>query len=230
MPRFRLAEFKSLFADKGVALDTQFMMSIPCKDGETKLTLDMAAHAVDVPGLNFDTTVVRRDGVGSMRTHPLAPQYTDTTVLFYLDQDGYVLDFFQSWLRQIFPSKESSDNPHLVLEYKKTYARDIELKLYRRDTQSYATYNFINAWPVYVGTMQVQWRNESSILVLPVRFNMDRYDHMRGQTFNPVLSGNEQQTETQETLYTNAYILRDIATRNILAIGSRAVDNALRRN
>jgi hypothetical protein len=120
--------------------------------------------------------------------------------------------------------------PHLVLEYKKTYARDIELRLFRRDDQSYATYNFINAWPVYVGTMQVQWRNESSILVLPVRFNMDRYDHVKDEQFNPVLSGNEQQTRTQETLYTNAYILRDLATRNILAIGSREADKALRRN
>lgn len=208
--KFTLDQFRSRVVNDGLAMGNQFMVhihpyikSLSQQEGELKGDIKVGAassigrlipffaHAAETPGYNVQTTQHRRFSVGPMYTYPLANVNGEVTIVFYVDHQGKILDYFHRWMNSVFDfqivdrSSVAAANPYTV-GYKNEYATEIEVSLFQRGINCFQQYVLRHAWPVAVGSMQVDWANHD-ILRLSVRFAYDSFSLVKIDNGAPTL-------------------------------------------
>ena len=109
---FNLNEFKSnINFNGGIAKTSTFLVNIiPNKNVSVKTNraslqstgeLTFFCSATNLPGLSLETSSTRRYGIGPNSKIPISFSYQDLNLVFYGDNRGNVLKYFNFWLNNI---------------------------------------------------------------------------------------------------------------------------------
>lgn len=143
---------------------------------ETK-KLQLRAHRFDIPGVWLTSDDSRRYGYGPIDKTPHLAQFDKFTADFVLDENGWVQDYFYTWMNRIvnFNFKngiKGSEGGGFVYEssYKQDFVTDIAVKAYKKNKNTSTHYTMIRAWPSSLSPIEVNWGATNQMMVLRVTF------------------------------------------------------------
>lgn len=190
---FNISQFSGQIAKHGVAKSNLFVatISLPSKlqaGLESTLgtrDLRFLCRTASVPGINIATQDYVHNHIGTSEQRALGiDSYDPATLVFMMDSNFRVLQFFHQWTQGVVnfdtQSGESSVFPNTEryahqVAYKEDYVGSIEIKMFSENnsTKSY-TYQLRNAYPTSIGNIDVAWENSAEVMTLPVTFSFDR--------------------------------------------------------
>jgi len=142
-------------------------------------TLDYFIEAASIPGVSHNTHEIRRYGYGSFEKRPYATSFTDFNCQILFDNKRRNYDFLQIWMSAIsnynyqdgiIGSATTSGLNTFEIEYKDNYMTNIDLDIYDEADNNIAQYRFIEAYPIFIGDMPLNWGDTNNILRIPVTF------------------------------------------------------------
>ena len=160
----------------------------------------MLCNSAALPGAQIITSDYRRQGYGTFDRRPFGIQVTDIPLTFFIDNDGLVLSFFNSWINNIVNldtgKGEHHDDFHdkqlFEIGYRDDYLCTIDIFCLRGDLshdkskgnaigqaaameQSVIHYQLHEAFPIQVGDITVAWAETDSFSLLPIQFTFRSY-------------------------------------------------------
>lgn len=166
-------------------------------------TLPFICYRTDtgnLPGLQLNTSSVRRFGTGMEERKPTNAAVVDQQFSFIADREGIIYNFFYAWLNSIVVTDRrgaeepgSGGKPFVSIgkpgnvAYKNTYATRIHIYVF--DQTSYDTSDAIyeiileNAYPVFLGDVSLNWASNNELIRLPITFT---YSHWYLNSFSDV--------------------------------------------
>jgi len=140
--------------------------------------LMMYTESFVAPGIAIATSDdVRRYGTGPAAKYPYGAIFTDISANFLADGKGEILKLFQDWMKYIV-NYDSSKNgitgsngaePYEVA-YKDEYSATINVIIYDESANKIVTYTLNEAFPIFLGDIQLSWSDNDSIMRVPVTF------------------------------------------------------------
>ena len=172
---FSVDEFKGILnRHKGLAKASNFRMLITggvLKNSSAR-ALALLLNQAQIPGRQLQTVDVSTHG--PVRKQPYGVSvYDDLVTSIYCTNDNlFPRDLFQEWQELIINSQNHNAN------YFDQYVCDIELEAY--DEEGEVTYRcrFVDAYPLFVAPLQVDWAAGSQILNLNVTFTYRRWEQL----------------------------------------------------
>lgn len=157
-------------------LDTgvQRMITLRCQD-------------VQLPELDFQVLQYypKTIGPGERRVMGLNP-YKVIPMEFIVDKDMKIPKFFENWMQYIVnydsPSAYSSINGGQLpyeMAYKDEYVGTVEIRVWPNgmetgeDTDHPIIYKLLNAFPVNMGNITLNWNNTDRAMILPMGFTYE---------------------------------------------------------
>lgn len=140
--------------------------------------LGLYCNAAELPATSFATAQIEGNRMGVVEKFAHSRVFTDTTMTFYVDSDYRTLQFFELW-HEYIASGYGGDRSDLAyfhrMKYPDNYKVDtIRIQKFNKDHFRNVEYTFLNAWPVNVSSMPVQY-DGNSVLECQVTFAFDRY-------------------------------------------------------
>jgi len=142
--------------------------------------LAFLCESANLPGVSFDTSYIRRYGFGPTERKPYAPVFIDTTMTFFCDGSGMVQKFFYKWMNSIIKYDEmpygygtevnSFRMAPFRVNYKEQYASDIVVTTVDESNNDIITVRFRDAFPIFMGDVNLGWGDTDSISRLPITF------------------------------------------------------------
>lgn len=130
-----------------------------------------------IPGLNIAVQDYRPNGFGLPQSVPISLQPDQMNLVFMLDSDHKILNFFHRWMQKVVNydvSKGlfSSVNDQLPYEmgYRNEYVSTIRLAYYSNDGSNYYEYILYDAFPTQMSAIDVSWDDNDSYSTLTVNF------------------------------------------------------------
>ena len=93
----------------------------------------------------------------------------DVTMTFYLTNDYYMKDMFETWMSSIV------DTENYQLGYKKNYQTDIVIQQLNTTDKAMYGVKLINAYPIAISAIGLNNESENAFQRLQVTFAYDRY-------------------------------------------------------
>lgn len=178
--------FMAQIRKKGVAKRNLFNIVLPAPlmmAGEDKeLYLHLFADGVNLPGINFATSDIRRYGHGPMEKKPFAPIFTDVTVNFIADGKGDIHKYFYKWMRNIisFDSStpggtgaEKTNRAGLApyeINFKDQYRTDITIYTYNEMDDKIIEVRLFGAYPIALADIPLSWAENDQFMSIPITF------------------------------------------------------------
>lgn len=184
-PGFDIAQFRAYINNVGVLKPNKFLVRIFSPRGfaslpdyfNTARQLEFWCEAANVPGVQIQTHDVRRYGYGPTEKKPVSPVFTDVRCSFFADGEGQIWTFFQQWLRLInnYDMSDGIRSSTLVqqpfeLAYKHEYVSDIHIISYDEAGNEKIHVVLQEAFPIFVGDIQLNWQDNNQIMRIPVTF------------------------------------------------------------
>lgn len=188
---FNLSEFKAQIASRGLAKNNLAMAQITLPStmkfleqniGTRELTF--LCRTMSLPELSFTTQEIRPYGFGKVEHRPGDFVHGPLNCIFMMDSDFGTMKFFQRWMQGVmnFNTYDGHDreDPQGKLPYefayKEDYAATVEILVYSgNDASKVYYYKFGNVFPTVLGTIDVDWGNDTEIMTLPVSFEYDKF-------------------------------------------------------
>lgn len=189
---FNINNFKSVVAQKnGLQRTNKFLAQFPIPQGmlvqsdnntkyrQTARFLEYFCEATNFPGVALNVHEVRRYGYGSFEKRPHAPQFTDVNFTFISDGKGEIWTFFQQWLKLtinydlrngISGSTGVRGMKPFDVNYKSDYVSDVRVTSFADNGDKAITSILREAYPIFVGDIQVNWSDTNNIMRIPVTF------------------------------------------------------------
>lgn len=147
--------------------------------------LQFYATATNLPGVKINTTDIRRYGYGAMEEKPVEPAFPGIDLVFYGDQQGGVLNYFQQWLNYIvafdssktFTSTNANGMQPYEVQYKVNYAVGATIELISPAGTICTVVTFNQAFPTFIKDVQLDWEDSKTIMKIPVHFSF--YDYFQ---------------------------------------------------
>lgn len=165
--------------------------------------MELLCNATSLPGSNFQLFPVMGDQQGMIENFPRMRNYGDNNTIglsFYVDTDHKIIRFFEEWVNYINPLFSSNgavsstsggqsipsalgNNNVNRFRYPDTYRMNFALTKFEKNVgyvgqsgtrSSYLTYEFVDAFPVNISKMPVQY-GQPNILTLNVTMVYLRY-------------------------------------------------------
>lgn len=124
--------------------------------------LTMRCESAEFPSLNLQTFDKRT--YGTTEKMPYLRQYNDVTFTFIVSGNMEEKKFFDAWVNLIIP--RSSQN----ISFKDEYCTTITLTQFSVDGKEEYKINLTKAYPVSVGSLPLDWSNETTYHKLPITF------------------------------------------------------------
>jgi hypothetical protein len=188
-----LSAFRSHFIQTGILRSNKFLVqfSIPRlfvgsegeitrqkTDGKAKMLLPFVCVGGNIPGVSLATSEVRRHGVGPMEKRPYTVNFVDLNLNFLVDSRGIIHQFFREWIdgivrfdRLITNQNEIAYQQPYEVEYRHNYVTDFEIFIYNDKLQKIYIVKLLNAFPVYMGDISLNWGATDDYVMLPVSFS-----------------------------------------------------------
>jgi hypothetical protein len=183
---FNIEKFNSEISTKGVMRSNRFLASITIPKylkndpGLAKADqITIRCEQAQLPGMAFATAdnVGIRLGYGPMEGVPYGVTFDDVNLVFILDAEGKVYEFFYKWVNSIvgFESLGQTKQSYEV-GYKDYYNADITIDVYdtTQDPESgkkVLSVTMFRAYPKFLPSIDLNWGSESEIIRLPIQFN-----------------------------------------------------------
>lgn len=162
-------------------------------------------ESASLPGLSFQTDDIRMSGYGNIEKRPYAPIFQDVNLTFYNDSDGRVLSFFHKWQQSIYnfsgrdPFSTTQNLVYNSFAYPKGdnggmtdgYYGIVDIIHYGENTsgsgknievKELVSYQLIEAFPISIGDIQVDWNMNDQLVKVPVTF---AYTYWTSDTLAP---------------------------------------------
>lgn len=137
----------------------------------TNSTLRYYAESVSIPGISFQTSEVRRQGIGNLEKMVWGAAFTDCDIRFRIDQKTQNWNFFQTWMNKIYQFNISKGT-NFEMEYKNNIATTLSIMVYNEidPSKPVITIDLYDAFPVSIGDIGLDWGG-NDFARLNVRFN-----------------------------------------------------------
>lgn len=168
---------------KGVAKRNLFNVVLPAPlmmTGEDKeLYLHLFAENLNLPGVNFATSDIRRYGHGPMEKKPFAPIFTDLNINFIADGKGDIHKYFYKWMRNIInfdnprPGTTSTNRAGLApfeINFKDQYRTDITIYTYNEMDDKIIEMRLYGAYPIAIADTPLNWAENDQFMSIAVTF------------------------------------------------------------
>jgi len=180
-----ISKFRAKIGSKNGLLRTNhFYVEIPppfmmAGQSDTAQFLPFVCEAANLPGMSLATSEIRRYGYGPIERKPYAPVFMDQTFTMLGDGTGTVHRFFYNWMNGIV---NSSSMPYSAwgvsyngarpfeVEFKSEYATDIKITAIDEANKKVIVVTLHEAYPVFMGDINMAWSDNDSIMRLPVTF------------------------------------------------------------
>jgi hypothetical protein len=183
---FNISEFKSRI-DRygGIARKNLFVADIVFNGRNTSIAvpnftqsdLRFFCKSATIPGLNVVVQDYRPNGFGLPHSVPTALQPDQVNLVFMMDSQHKVLNFFHQWMQKVVNydisrGMFSEVNGQLPYEmgYRNDYVSTITLALYSNDTNNFYEYTLLNAFPTQISPIDVAWDDNDSYSTMTVNF------------------------------------------------------------
>lgn len=191
---FNVNTFKSTLSNNnGVLKNNKFLVRMFAPKGfessqqawemsQTVRNLEFWCESANIPGVSLNVNEVRRYGYGTIEKKPYASLNNDITMSFLGDAKGAIWTYFQQWLRLIVNydmrngiTADTGMIPHqgpFEMTYKDNYAVDIYLHVYDDYGEEILRIVLREAYPIFVGDVQLNWGDTNSLMRIPVTFTV----------------------------------------------------------
>jgi hypothetical protein len=153
----------------------------PIAGGAQNLTF--LCDSAYLPGLGYQTDEIRMSGYGNVEKRPYATIFQDVPLTFYSDADGSVFKYFHAWMQSVFAFNDAA-NPNGTVkglplnsfQYPSEYYGVVEIihmneiKTTKESDNTIVKYQLLEAYPISIGDIQVDWNMQDQILKIPVTF------------------------------------------------------------
>jgi len=137
-----------------------------------------------LPGYQLDTTNIKPLGYGTSEMRAHDGTFNPVDMIFYIDGDGKVLDFFQKWISMVYNfSKDTtgvmqgSNLAYGEFGYPEDYEGIVEIYLTNpASNNEIIKYTLYNAFPNIIGNVSVGWDQNDQIARLPISFAYKNWD------------------------------------------------------
>lgn len=151
----------------------------------TTQNLSFFCQATTLPGVRIASKPVQRYGIGPLEKMPVGFEFDDLALNFIADANGNILNFFKDWSRSIVeyssegvPSSVPSNAnkgmsgalPYYV-NYKQQYQTQIDIITYAPTSQQGYSVSLLGAFPVDIGDVVLNWGQQDSLMLVPIRFS-----------------------------------------------------------
>lgn len=149
---------------------------------ETARYMEFWCESANIPGVSLNVNEIRRYGYGTIEKKPYASLNNDINMSFLGDAKGAIWTYFQQWLRLIVnydmrkgiiaeTGMMPGQSPFLM-SYKDDYAVDIYLYVFDDRNNEILTIVLRDAYPIFVGDVQLNWGDTNSLMRIPVTFTV----------------------------------------------------------
>jgi hypothetical protein len=157
--------------------------------------LSLRADRVDMPGILFDSTDVRRYGVGpQIKTPTNATRFNEVTMSFVETGKAEIYTLFNDWLQTIIDFAGSagslSRSPTFLTGYKSEYTVDILIKIFNNEGLNrnfqgapvgpVLELNLVDAFPLSLGDINLSWSNNNELFRTNVVFSYTHHQLVTG--------------------------------------------------
>ena len=209
MNRFDISTFSSKFLEVGLVTKSNFYVafqppSILTSGENTELKeVALLCGATTLPGKRLSTTELKPYGYGQTIKSPYDVLYDDIEFTFYVDaKRAMAVQLFDEWMRLAISDSRDFPVRQMKVRYKKDYVCP-ELKIYvvsplagggevenadsttRSDGMAIIECTLVDAFPIQVGAMDLDWGASDEFMRLPVTFAFRTVEYRFGR-FNPV--------------------------------------------
>jgi len=147
------------------------------EDREIIFDVPFLAESVNLPGVSFATTEIRRYGYGPIERKPYMPIFVDNTISFLGDGKGRMYKFLYTWMNTIIkfdemPSgKTGSNNARpFEVDFKNDYSVDITIITVDEANNKIIELKLYDAYPIFMGDIQMNWGSNDDVMRIPVTF------------------------------------------------------------
>ena len=145
--------------------------------------LSFLCDSAYLPGLGYQTDEIRMSGYGNVEKRPYATIFQDIPLTFYSDADGSVFKYFHAWMQSVFSFNDAA-NPNGTVkglplnsfQYPSEYYGIVEIihmneiNTTKQADNTIVKYQLLEAYPISIGDIQVDWNMQDQILKIPVTF------------------------------------------------------------
>jgi hypothetical protein len=198
---FSISELSSKLGQHGVQKGNLFRMTLQLPPGLERLQLPTAMPArdltfycrsVELPEMNIDTAEIAHQGFGLNTRRPQGMQFPVLPTVFTVDGDMKIPSLFHRWSQVIVNYDKTGGNQGEVegalpfeIGYKRDYATTLTVDVFNEYDEDIYTYQFGEAYPVEVGSMEAAWANNDDSLILSVGFTYDTLKVTGSKKGNP---------------------------------------------
>lgn len=149
-------------------------------DAILKNDITLSCREASLPGTSLATHEQFNDFTGITERHVYRRQYdTTASFSFYVDHDYKIINFFENYIAFIVNESNNqaveTSNYSYRVNFPQQYKTEIFIRKFERDYEgNNLVYKFLNAYPISINQMSVNYDN-SQILLCTVNFNFSRY-------------------------------------------------------
>jgi len=204
--------------------------------------LSFLCDSAYLPGLGYQTDEIRMSGYGNVEKRPYATIFQDIPLTFYSDADGSVFKYFHAWMQSVFAFNDAA-NPNGTVkglplnsfQYPNEYYGIVEIihmneiKIEKDSDRKIADrtivkYQLLEAYPIAIGDIQVDWNMQDQILKVPVTFAYTNWTSTTlDQGVTDIISATRANTLTQRSNYIDRELNRMLELQNLESITRRSL-------
>lgn len=147
--------------------------------------ISLRATQARLPTAQLEWLDIPRYGLGLRQGAPYNAHIQQVQIAFILDKLGNLYNFFHSWLNYIFAYSTKTDaqgggvanqtRANYLVNYKDQYVTDIHLKLYDTIGKLSMEFVMLQAFPVMITQIPLDWEQTKSLVEMTVVFNYRDY-------------------------------------------------------
>ena len=231
----------------GLSKASKFMVTITRSAGSSRddrappiaggaQNLTFLCDSAYLPGLGYQTDEIRMSGYGNVEKRPYATIFQDVPLTFYSDADGSVFKYFHAWMQSVFAFNDAA-NPNATVkglplnsfQYPSEYYGVVEIihmneiNTTKQSDNTIVKYQLLEAYPISIGDIQVDWNMQDQILKIPVTF---AYTNWTSTTLDQGVVDSNSLTRTTALTSRSNYIDEQLnkITEKLIYKGSRIRD------
>ena len=199
--------------------------------------LSFLCDSAYLPGLGYQTDEIRMSGYGNVEKRPYATIFQDIPLTFYSDADGSVFKYFHAWMQSVFAFNDAA-NPNGTVkglplnsfQYPNEYYGVVEIihmneiKVTKASDSTIVKYQLLEAYPIAIGDIQVDWNMQDQILKIPVTFAYTNWTSTTlDQGVTDIISATRTNALTQKSNRIDRELSRMLELQNLESITRRSL-------
>lgn len=195
---FNINEFKSTIDSAGLMRNNKFriqftppkiLIESPLLNSTSKNTtanIGFWCDSANIPGIMLNAVENRRYGYGHVEKQPVSGVFNDMNLSILADKSMQNHKLFTDWISNIYSFDIAGGNGSasfgyptgigdtlrypMLLSYKNEYTVDLIIECYSDTGKMQAAFTCVDAYPIALGDIQLNWNDTNSVARIPVTF------------------------------------------------------------